>query len=206
MYELPICLSRSKSHCSPVANHVLLSLHPLLKLHSLSYLVPQSGASKIIGGAFQTYSTLLFTSQRRGSMYFRSLHNVLKFWDAGWSVCMRCLQNVMDDFVCALQKKILLQGRIYVFEHYVCFYANIFGYVKKLVIPLKVCSARHTSWSYALRDIICFMQGHGTCEVYLCTPVRLYEHGSAVYRRLGLPSCRPGCTFALNLNLRGQDG
>ena len=48
------------------------------------------------------------------------------------------LQNVMDDFVCALQKKILLQGRMYVFEHYVCFYANVFGYIKKLVIPLKV--------------------------------------------------------------------
>lgn len=24
--------------------------------------------------------------------------------------CFRCLQNIMDDFICALQKKLLLQG------------------------------------------------------------------------------------------------
>lgn len=54
---------------------------------------------------------------------------------------MRCMQNVMDDFVCALQKRILLQGRLYVFEHYVCFHANVFGYVKKIIIPLKVHGA-----------------------------------------------------------------
>lgn len=56
----------------------------------------------------------------------------------------------MDDFVCALQKKILLQGRLYVFEHYVCFYANVFGYVKKIIIPLKVRAARHTPQPRAL--------------------------------------------------------
>ena len=54
---------------------------------------------------------------------------------------MTALQNVLDDFVCALQKKILLQGRIYVFEHYVCFHANVFGYIKKVVIPLRVRAA-----------------------------------------------------------------
>lgn len=53
-------------------------------------------------------------------------------------MCINCVQNVMDDFVCALQKKILLQGRLYVFEHYVCFHANVFGYVKNIIIPLKV--------------------------------------------------------------------
>lgn len=47
-------------------------------------------------------------------------------------------QNVMDDFMCALQKRILHQGRLYVFEHYVCFYSKVFGYVKKASIPLKV--------------------------------------------------------------------
>ena len=47
-------------------------------------------------------------------------------------------QNVMDDFVCALKKRILLQGRMYVFEHYVCFHSNVLGYVKNKIIPLKV--------------------------------------------------------------------
>jgi GRAM domain len=47
-------------------------------------------------------------------------------------------QELFDDFHCALQKKILLQGRMFVFQHYVCFHANIFGYVKNKTIPLKV--------------------------------------------------------------------
>lgn len=33
------------------------------------------------------------------------------------------------DFGCALQKEILLQGRIYISENHICFNANIFGWV-----------------------------------------------------------------------------
>jgi hypothetical protein len=29
------------------------------------------------------------------------------------------------------------QGRLYLFEHHVCFYVNVFGYVKTKVIPVK---------------------------------------------------------------------
>ncbi|CAM6091243.1 unnamed protein product [Calypogeia fissa] len=46
-------------------------------------------------------------------------------------------EALVEDFNCALQKKILLQGHMYLFERYVCFYSNIFGYEKKKVIPLK---------------------------------------------------------------------
>lgn len=34
---------------------------------------------------------------------------------------------------CALQKRFLIQGRLYIFANHVCFYANVFGYVKILV-------------------------------------------------------------------------
>ena len=34
-------------------------------------------------------------------------------------------------------------GRMYVFEHYVCFHSNVFGYVKNKTIPLKVSRAAH---------------------------------------------------------------
>lgn len=37
------------------------------------------------------------------------------------------MQRLMDDFSCALYRRILLQGRLYVFQRYVCFWANIFG-------------------------------------------------------------------------------
>lgn len=40
--------------------------------------------------------------------------------------------------MCALRKRILLQGRLYICEHYICFYSHLFGYMKEKVIPLKV--------------------------------------------------------------------
>ena len=42
----------------------------------------------------------------------------------------------LDEFYCALSKRILLQGRMYIFEHHLCFYSNVFGWVKRKVIPL----------------------------------------------------------------------
>ncbi|KAI7884709.1 hypothetical protein K492DRAFT_142647 [Lichtheimia hyalospora FSU 10163] len=41
---------------------------------------------------------------------------------------------LIEDFGCALQKEILLQGRIYISENHLCFNANIFGWVTNLVI------------------------------------------------------------------------
>ena len=51
-------------------------------------------------------------------------------------VCV--LQNICDEFVCALRKRVLLQGRLYICEHFICFHSNLFGYSKDKVIPLKV--------------------------------------------------------------------
>lgn len=33
------------------------------------------------------------------------------------------------DYGCALQREILVQGRIYISENHICFHANIFGWV-----------------------------------------------------------------------------
>ncbi|KAJ2163023.1 hypothetical protein GGF46_000209 [Coemansia sp. RSA 552] len=41
---------------------------------------------------------------------------------------------LIDDFGCALQRDILVQGRLYLTENYVSFYSNIFGWVTNLVI------------------------------------------------------------------------
>ena len=35
-------------------------------------------------------------------------------------------ERLIVDYSCALQRDILLQGRIYVTQNYLCFYANIF--------------------------------------------------------------------------------
>jgi len=46
-------------------------------------------------------------------------------------------EELLDEFLCALHKKILLQGRMYVFNNYVCFYSSVFGYQKRKRIPFK---------------------------------------------------------------------
>ena len=32
----------------------------------------------------------------------------------------------------------LLQGRLFICEHFICFHSNLFGYNKEKVVPLKV--------------------------------------------------------------------
>ncbi|KAJ2617708.1 hypothetical protein H4S08_000216 [Coemansia sp. RSA 1365] len=41
---------------------------------------------------------------------------------------------LIDDYGCALQRDILVQGRLYLTENFVCFYSNIFGWVTNLII------------------------------------------------------------------------
>ncbi|KAK8963443.1 hypothetical protein KSP40_PGU000457 [Platanthera guangdongensis] len=42
---------------------------------------------------------------------------------------------LVQDFNCALQENILLQGHMYLFVHHICFYSNIFGFETKKTIP-----------------------------------------------------------------------
>ncbi|KAG8813778.1 hypothetical protein FRC17_001432 [Serendipita sp. 399] len=48
---------------------------------------------------------------------------------------------LIDDYGCALQRDILVQGRIYVSENHICFHANIFGWVTDLIIPVSGITA-----------------------------------------------------------------
>lgn len=43
---------------------------------------------------------------------------------------------LIEDYGCALQREILIQGRLYVSENHVCFHANIFGWITDLTIPM----------------------------------------------------------------------
>ncbi|KAF6062986.1 GRAM domain family protein [Candida albicans] len=46
-------------------------------------------------------------------------------------------EKLIDDFSCAVSKDILVQGKMYLSDHYVCFNSNILGWVTNLVIPLQ---------------------------------------------------------------------
>ena len=46
-------------------------------------------------------------------------------------------EKLIDDFSCAVSKDILVHGKMYLSDHYVCFNSNILGWVTNLVIPLQ---------------------------------------------------------------------
>ncbi|KAG2489021.1 hypothetical protein HYH03_012459 [Edaphochlamys debaryana] len=50
-------------------------------------------------------------------------------------------ESLRGDFHCAMRKRVLLQGRMYVFDHYVCFYSAVFGFAKKRRIPMRTIKA-----------------------------------------------------------------
>ncbi|KAG9069207.1 hypothetical protein KI688_010104 [Linnemannia hyalina] len=50
-------------------------------------------------------------------------------------------ERLIEDYGCALQKEILVQGRLYISENHVCFNANIFGWVTNLVIAFSEITA-----------------------------------------------------------------
>ncbi|KAK4788610.1 hypothetical protein SAY86_019929 [Trapa natans] len=44
---------------------------------------------------------------------------------------------LLEDFNCACQENILVQGHMYLFVHYICFYSNIFGFETKKIIHFR---------------------------------------------------------------------
>ena len=45
-------------------------------------------------------------------------------------------EMVLSDYACALQKDILIQGRLYVTTNNICFHSNIFSFITQELIPL----------------------------------------------------------------------
>lgn len=50
-------------------------------------------------------------------------------------------ETLIDDWSCAILKGILLQGRLYVSENFVCFYSSIFSHRTQIVLPVTEISA-----------------------------------------------------------------
>lgn len=54
------------------------------------------------------------------------------------------LAQIMADYGCALQREILIQGRLYISENHICFHANIFGWITDVgVLTCHVYSVDH---------------------------------------------------------------
>ncbi|GAA6004728.1 GRAM and VASt domain-containing protein [Rhodotorula paludigena] len=62
---------------------------------------------------------------------------------------------LIEDYGCALQREILIQGRLYISEHHLSFYANIFGWVTSLTLPFsEVCSIEKRMTAYVIPNAI----------------------------------------------------
>ncbi|KAK4048573.1 hypothetical protein OIO90_005743 [Microbotryomycetes sp. JL221] len=62
---------------------------------------------------------------------------------------------LIEDYGCALQREILIQGRLYISEHHLSFNANIFGWVTTLIIPFaEVVSIEKRMTAYVIPNAI----------------------------------------------------
>lgn len=62
---------------------------------------------------------------------------------------------LIEDYGCALVREILIQGRLYVSENHVCFYANIFGWVTNIVLPFsEIVSVEKRMTAYVIPNAI----------------------------------------------------
>ena len=101
---------------------------------------------------------------------------------------------VVDEFLCALYKKILLQGRMYLFENYVCFYSNVFGYQKHKVIPLKNVTIVRRAKTVKVVPNAIEIVWNGKCEFFtsFLTPDSAYKQISSAWNQV----CPYGRIFA----------
>lgn len=84
------------------------------------------------------------TRTKKKSSWFNSFYPTYKSRSEDFK---RLFKDVPDDerlvvdYSCALQKEILVQGRLYVTQNYLCFYANIFGWETNLTLKWKDVAA-----------------------------------------------------------------
>ncbi|CUM63940.1 uncharacterized protein PRCAT00001528001 [Priceomyces carsonii] len=71
------------------------------------------------------YSNIQFASDKRN----KEFHQIFKQLPSN--------EKLIEDYSCAISKDILVQGRMYLSEHFICFNSNILGWVTNLMIPLQ---------------------------------------------------------------------
>ena len=90
----------------------------------------------------------------------------------------------VEEYLCALYKKILLQGRMYVFENHVCFYSNVFGYTKVKTIALKDVTIVNRAYTAQVVFNAIEIVHKGKCEFFtsFIFPDRTYKTITRAWR------------------------
>ncbi|XP_072321002.1 GRAM domain-containing protein 2A isoform X2 [Eucyclogobius newberryi] len=93
-----------------------------------SSLVSAAAGAGASGGAKELLMTLPCPSAQTVSKYNSQYHKLFP--------CVPQDEILMKVYSCALLRDILLQGRLYISRHWLCFYANLFGKDIKVAIPV----------------------------------------------------------------------
>ena len=90
----------------------------------------------------------------------------------------------VEEYLCALYKKILLQGRMYVFQNHVCFYSNVFGYTKVKTIALKDVTIVNRAYTAQVVFNAIEIVHKGKCEFFtsFIFPDRTYKTITRAWR------------------------
>ena len=94
-------------------------------------------------------------------------------------------EPLVEEFLCALYKKILLQGRMYLFADHVCFYSNVFGYVKIKTIALRDVTIVNRAYTVQVFPNAVEIVHKGKCEFFtsFIFPDMAYKKIVAAWRR-----------------------
>uniref|UniRef100_A0AAZ3RDA2 VASt domain-containing protein n=1 Tax=Oncorhynchus tshawytscha TaxID=74940 RepID=A0AAZ3RDA2_ONCTS len=155
--------NRSTPTCSPVLRHRSRSPTPQQSLEPSGENMVEKGHSDPSSDKDKSPSTIEQVVQRTNS---QSVHSTTRSHGGKNSKKSQSWYNVLSptykqrnedfrklfkqlpdserlivDYSCALQRDILLQGRLYVSENWICFYSNIFRWETLLTVRLKdICS------------------------------------------------------------------
>uniref|UniRef100_A0AAZ3QCA4 VASt domain-containing protein n=1 Tax=Oncorhynchus tshawytscha TaxID=74940 RepID=A0AAZ3QCA4_ONCTS len=152
--------NRSTPTCSPVLRHRSRSPTPQQSLEPSGENMVEKGHSDPSSDKDKSPSTIEQVVQRTNS---QSVHSTTRSHGGKNSKVSMCVlsptykqrnedfrklfkqlpdsERLIVDYSCALQRDILLQGRLYVSENWICFYSNIFRWETLLTVRLKdICS------------------------------------------------------------------
>ncbi|KAF9055768.1 hypothetical protein BJ165DRAFT_443623 [Panaeolus papilionaceus] len=99
---------------------------------------------------------------------------------------------LIEDYGCALQREILIQGRIYISENHICFHANIFGWITDVGLHSLLPSPLLSFLFFVLALLLLF--GLGCLVALHCTAVQIIRQFPACQKALFLGTLGKGYT------------
>ena len=105
---------------------------------AISFIGTLEGFSIIRKSRYLKDCSYYFKETYVDGVIYRLFCYVFTFWNNPPDHVLLCLKRELmihanlSDHSCALQKEILVQGRLYITKNYACFYSNIFGWANSV--------------------------------------------------------------------------